>query len=435
MPSDSDPDDKLPPQGRFKRFRKLAGLSAQLGADFLANGARRMAGQDPEFLSKGAAEKIVATLGELKGAAMKLGQALSMDAELLSPEVRQVLARLQNQAPAMDYATVSQVVTRELGAPPERCFASFDPTPLAAASLGQVHRATLEDGRSVAVKVQYPGIERSLEGDLDNVGMVVRTVSSASRLMDGRAYFQELRRELLLELDYRREADLCERMAQAVALLPDLKIPGVIASHSTGKVLTLELLEGKTLKDWLLTEPSPDERYRVARQLIRAIYAPFFLTGDIHADPHPGNFMVMPDGHLGLLDFGAIKHFSAGFVAANRETVSKSFAKEPLDVVEICKRIGFTTEVPDAEARPLIEGLLHIAGRSVAADTYDFSTCQVFWDTKRYFAAHAPTFLKIRPPPEALLFFRATSGLAQNLRLIGAQGPFRKVYQELLSLE
>ena len=328
-PMSSDSDDKLPPQGRLTRLRKLAGLSAQLGADVLKSGARRLAGQDPELLSKGMAEKLVATLGDLKGAAMKFGQAVSMDPDLLTPEVRQVLARLQNQAPAMGYETVARVVREELGAPPEALFRQFDRQPLAAASLGQVHRAVLEDGRAVVVKVQYPGVADSLMGDLDNLGMVVKTVSKAAKVVDGTAYFQELREDLLLELDYRREARLCHAFVQSASRLEDLKVPDVIPERTCERVLTLELLQGQTLKDWVVTAPGAEERFRVARQLIRAIYGPFFCAGQIHADPHPGNFMVMSDGRLGLLDFGSVKSFSERFMDTNRRMFLQAVRRSP----------------------------------------------------------------------------------------------------------
>jgi predicted unusual protein kinase regulating ubiquinone biosynthesis (AarF/ABC1/UbiB family) len=430
----SDSDDKLPPQGRLNRLRKLAGLSAQLGADMLKSGAKRLAGQDPELLSKGMAEKLVATLGGLKGAAMKFGQAVSMDPDLLTPEVRQVLARLQNQAPAMSYDTVARVVRQELGAPPEALFREFDRQPLAAASLGQVHRAALEDGRAVAVKVQYPGIGDSLRGDLDNLGMVVKTVSKAAKVMDGTAYFQELREELLLELDYRREARLCQGFRQSAARLPDLKVPDVIPERTSERVLTLELLEGQTLKDWIVTAPPPEERFRVARQLIRAIYGPFFCAGEIHADPHPGNFLVMKDGRLGLLDFGSIKSFSARFVEVNRRMFLQAVRLEPLDILGLSREVGFTLDLPDEEAEPLIHEVLRIAGRPMRSHAYDFATCEINRDMKRHFARNAARFLKIRPPPEAVMFFRSTGGLAQNLRLISAQGDFRRVYQEVAGL-
>jgi predicted unusual protein kinase regulating ubiquinone biosynthesis (AarF/ABC1/UbiB family) len=430
----SDPDDKLPPQGRLTRLRKLAGLSAQLGADMLKSGAKRLAGQDPELLSKGMAEKLVATLGDLKGAAMKFGQAVSMDPDLLTPEVRQVLARLQNQAPAMSYDTVARVVRQELGAPPEALFREFDRQPLAAASLGQVHRAVLEDGRAVAVKVQYPGVGDSLKGDLDNLGLVVKTVSKTAKVMDATAYFQELREELTLELDYLREARLCQGFRQSAARFPDLKVPDVIPERTSGRVLTLELLEGQTLKDWIVTAPSPEERYRVSRQLILAIYGPFLCAGEIHADPHPGNFLVMKDGRLGLLDFGSIKSFSPRFVDANRRMFLHALKLEPMDILGLSREVGFTVELPEEEAEELIHEILRIAGRPMRSSAYDFATCEINRDMKRHFAKNATRFLKIRPPPEAIMFFRSTGGLAQNLRLISARGDFRRVYQELAAL-
>ncbi|HVG63401.1 MAG TPA: AarF/ABC1/UbiB kinase family protein [Hyalangium sp.] len=430
----SDPDDKLPPQGRLTRLRKLAGLSAQLGADVLKSGAKRLAGQDPELLSKGMAEKLVATLGDLKGAAMKFGQAVSMDPDLLTPEVRQVLARLQNQAPAMSYDTVARVVRQELGAPPEALFREFDRQPLAAASLGQVHRAVLEDGRAVAVKVQYPGVGDSLKGDLDNLGMVVKTLSKTAKVMDRTAYFQELREELLLELDYRREARLCQGFRQSTARLPDLKVPDVISERTSERVLTLELLEGQTLKDWIVTSPPPEERFRVARQLIRAIYGPFFCAGEIHADPHPGNFLVMTDGRLGLLDFGSIKSFSARFVETNRRMFLQAVRLEPLDILALSREVGCILELPDDEAEELIHEVVRIAGRPMRSHVYDFATCEISRDLKRHFVTNAARFLKIRPPPEAVMFFRSTGGLAQNLRLLSAQGDFRRVYQEVADL-
>ncbi|MCY1030580.1 AarF/ABC1/UbiB kinase family protein [Corallococcus sp. BB11-1] len=431
----SDPDDKLPPQGRLNRLRKLAGLSMHVGSEVLKTGAKHLAGSSPsELLSLGTAEKLVATLGEMKGAAMKLGQALSMDQDLLTPEVRQMLAKLQNQAPAMSYAQVSRVVKEELGAPPEELFRDFSREALAAASLGQVHKAVLHDGRKVAVKVQYPGIDASMGHDMDNLGLVVKTVSRTSKMMDGTAYFQEFRDELMLELDYRREATLAAGFAQSVAKLPDLYVPQVIVDRSARRVLTLELLEGQTLKDWVTTSPDNDARFRVARQLIRATYGPFLDAGEIHADPHPGNFMVMPDGRMGLLDFGSIKRFSPGFVAANRRMFHQALRLETLDVLGLCREVGFSVELPEQEAEALLREVLHIAGRPMRSAPYDYGTCDINRDLRNHFTRNAARFLRIKPPPEAMMFFRATGGLAQNLRMLGAHGDFRQVFLEVGAL-
>lgn len=427
-----------PARGRFTRFRKLATLSAQLSTDVLSRGVKRLAGQDGSMLSKGAAEKVVATLGELKGAAMKLGQMMSMEPDLASPEIRAVLARLQNQAPAMPFATVRRVVETELGAPPEALFAEFSVEPMAAASLGQVHRAKLADGRTVAVKVQYPGVGEALTSDFENLGTLVKTLSRSTKLLDGRAYFQELRNEMLLEVDYRREGELARAYAAAAASLPELKVPDVVADRTSTRVLTLELLEGPTLKDLLAKsatgEVANEERFRISRLLVRAIYGPFLVGGEIHADPHPGNFVVMPDGRLGVLDFGSVKRFSPTFSEACRDLLRGAVHGADFDALALMRRVGFSIELPDEEARPLLREALHITGRPLRTDAYDYARCKVTRDLKLLFGQHASKFLKLRPPAEAVMFFKAVGGLSQALRLLGATGDFRSVYGELARL-
>src|SRR5271165_846712 len=255
MPQDSGG----PPSSRFKRLSKLAGLGAALGTDVVSRGVKRLAGADPTGLSAGAAEKLVATLGDLKGAVMKLGQVASMDPDLFPPEIRAILSRLQNEAPPMAFPTVRRVVEKELGAPLQALYREFTETPLAAASLGQVHRAWLLDGREVVVKVQYPGIDRALKSDIDNLGAVVKALALTGRALDGRAYFRELSEELLHELDYRREARLATDFARASSSLSDIKVPEVVEDRTSARVLTLELLAGQTLKSFLANAPSNTE--------------------------------------------------------------------------------------------------------------------------------------------------------------------------------
>ena len=427
-------DGKAPPRGRFERFRKLATLSASLGSDVVTRGVRRLAGADPDLLGKGAAEKLVATLGDLKGAAMKLGQMASMDPDLFPPEVLKVLTRLQNEAPSMPFSLVADVFDDEFGKPPSELYASFDEKPLAAASLGQVHRATLHDGRLVAVKVQYPGIGDALKADLDNLGAIVKAFSLTSKLMDGRAYFREVAEQMAFELDYVREAELARLMGAATRLFPDLKVPDVVPELTSKRVLTLEFLPGETLKAFLAREASNDERYRVSRQLIIAINGPFLVSGLVHADPHPGNFMVMPDGRLGLMDFGAVKQFSEAFHRAHARVYAQAVRQRPLEVLHLMREVGFTIDLPDSESEPLVREILDIAGRPLKTDFYDFAQCTASVDTKKLFAKNPTRFLKIRPPPEAVMFGRSFGGLSQNLKQLGAHGNFRRVYEELVPL-
>lgn len=427
-----DPDG--PPSSRLARLRKLAGLGAYLGSDALARGVKRLAGFDPSSIGKGTAEKLVETLGDLKGAAMKLGQVASMDPDLFPPEVRAVLARLQNEAPPMPFERVAAVLEDELGGSPDELFAEFSREPMAAASLGQVHRARLRDGREVAVKVQYPGIDQALRSDIDNLGLVVRTMALTHRALDGRKYFHELAEELAHELDYSREGRLAREFARASAGLPDIVVPEIVDERTSSRVLTMEYLPGQTLKTFLTSHPDNAERLRVSGLLIRAIHGAFLVDGTVHADPHPGNFTVMPDGRLGVLDFGSVKRFSREFFEGHRDVFHCVLEQKPIDVLALVRRVGFTVDLPEEDARPLLEELLHVAGRALRTDDYDYAHDTMAPDSRKLFARHAAQFLKIRPPAEGVMFVRAFGGLQQNLRLLGARGDFRPFYLSLLPL-
>lgn len=423
-----------PPTGRLARLGKLARLSATVSTGLAARAAARMTGADPDDAQRRATERVVNTLGELKGVAMKVGQALSMDPDALPPELRNVMARLQNQASAVPYEEIARVVERELGAPPEVRFASFERTPLASASLGQVHRARLHDGQEVAVKVQYPGMVEALESDFANLGLLVNAVGRSARALDGREYYEEFRREITLETDYHREALQAARFHALLAPFPGLRVPRVVQSHSTGRVLTLELLAGQTLHHFANSAATPQARMQASTQLIQAIYGPFLAGGEIHADPHPGNFLVTPEGQLAVLDFGSIKVFSPGFVAACRAYFRKTLAGEPVDVLQAVVDAGFRVELPEAQARALLGEIQEIAGRPVKTADFDYATDTASRDLKALVARHGRDALRIRPPAEGALFARAIGGCAQNLRALKARGDFRAVYASLLPL-
>jgi len=430
-------DDDCLPAGRFARFRKLAGLTASLSADALARGVKKLSGSEPEpALSQATAERLAATLGEMKGAAMKLGQALSMDPEAFPPEARAVLSRLQNAAPPMPWATVREVVEEELGEPPASAFASFDETPLAAASLGQVHCATTHDGRAVVVKVQYPKVADALRSDLDNLGLLVKALGAHQKL-DVRKYYEEVKRELVHELDYRREARLARAYAESLRPFPDLVAPAPLDELTSGRVLTLERLEGPTLKELLQpgAEVEDATRFRVGRQLLRNTFGPFLHSGRMHVDPHPGNFLVLPDGRLGVLDFGSIKQFSPVFVDVNRAMFRLGvLGREAagVDVVDLSRKSGFDVGVPDDECASLVHAIVDTGCRPMRASEWDYSEDDTQKLMEQLFKDRFGTFLKVRPPEEAPLFFRAVGGLVQNLKLLRARGPFRESFLELL---
>lgn len=432
----ADDDHKLS-TGRLARLAKLAKMSAKLSTDVVSRGVKRIANKESteSILGAGAAEKLVATLGDLKGLAMKIGQQVSMDPELLSPEVRAVVARLQNQAPPMPWSKVYEVLTAQLGRPPEEAYAEFEETPLASASLGQVHRAVTKDGTAVAVKVQYPDIARALMADLDNLGTMVGVLATTTRMTQGKAYFSELRESMMDELDYRQEALRAHQFAEAAAGVSDIKVPRVFDELTSEKVLTLELLHGPTLKDLLhhSAQLTNEERFRVSRLLIRAIWAPFLQHGLIHSDPHPGNFILLADGTIGVLDFGAIKKLSPAWIDVNRRLFQHTMRGESWDCIQLSIECGFTFDDPEG-ARDFVATVVDIATRPPRSTDLDFKTAGISRDLRNHFLKNATRLGSIRPPKESVQFYRAVGGMTQNLENLGARGDFRSVYQELLDL-
>ncbi|MCA1826415.1 MAG: AarF/ABC1/UbiB kinase family protein [Myxococcales bacterium] len=430
-------DDDHVPSGRLKRLSRLAYLAARTTGDLIASSARRkLTGEDlPHEDLRKAGERILATLGELKGAALKLGQALAMDPDALPEEARSVVARLLSQAPQrMEPEQVVEVIRSELGKAPDELFASFSPEPMAAASLGQAHAATLADGREVVVKVQYPGVDKALENDLKNANALVQGFAlTGTKTLDGRPYYEELRKSLMRELDYEEEAAQLERYREAAVRYPELVIPEAIGDRSRRKVLTLTRLRGPQLLEFIEARHSEDERFRVARLLLFAIWGPFYFARLVHADPHPGNFLVMADGRLGVLDFGATKLLSEQFAAVYRMFLEENAAgRAHPDVGPMLKKAGFRFLMDDEEEGfEFCQKMADIVQRPILQETFDFGSDALITDVRRVFRGEPGLAIRIKPPAEALLFYRSAVGLAQDLRLLKARGPFRAVLAEV----
>jgi predicted unusual protein kinase regulating ubiquinone biosynthesis (AarF/ABC1/UbiB family) len=429
------PDDDHVQTGRLRRLSRLAYLTARTTGDLLAQQARRTLGGEASPDLRKAAERILGTLGELKGAALKLGQALAMDPDALPPEARRIVARLLSQAPQrMPFEQVAEVVRAELGHDPDELFAEFEREPLAAASLGQVHGARLRDGRDVVVKVQYPGVDRALESDLANAAILVRGLSLTGDTLDGRPYYEEVRASLLRELDYVQEAEQCRAYAKAARGYPELAVPEVVSDLSSLRVLCLTRLRGPHLLELIESSPSEEERYRVGRLLAFAIWGPFYAARRIHADPHPGNFLLLPDGRLGVVDFGATKLLSEPFAATYRSFLeANAHGKRALQVGPALERAGFRFIGDDVQAAyEFCQRLADIVERPIQTDEpYDFGADPMVQDVRRLVQSQPRLALAVKPPAEAILFYRAATGLAHDLRLLKVKGRFRPILREI----
>ncbi len=312
-----------PPTGKLARGG-VAGLAlAQAGVARIGRQARKITlGADAQAAAQ---EKFEADLGrimfralnQLKGTALKVSQLLSAHADFLPPAVRAELAKGNYQVTPLNRALVHKVFRSEFGQAPEHLFATFEPQACAAASLGQVHYASLADGTAVAVKVQYPGIGSSINSDLRMLRSMIETLGPGTGLMPPAALVDQMMAEVAdklgEELDYEHEAAQLSWFREHVTL-PGVVIPKPFLDQSSRRVLTMERIDGLHLDQWLATKPDQATRDRYGQLLLDWFFHSVFELGRVHADPHPGNFLFLPDGRLGVLDFGCTKTISPAFL-------------------------------------------------------------------------------------------------------------------------
>lgn len=425
-------DDPRIPRGRLQRLGKLAALGAKVGGGLVRAKTKDLLGGDGDPRVE-TARRMLETLGEMKGAALKLGQTISLGADSLPPEVKDVVSRMFSQAPTLPWPEIRAQLEAELGRPVHEAFASIEETPFAGASIGQVHRARLHDGAEVAVKVQYPAVAGALEEDMKNAALVVKTLKFGGSLLDGQEYFEELRRELLLELDYRREASLIDEFRGYLQRFPLLVVPHVHPEVSTAKVLVTDRLEGPTLHAYCqqIDGKPAAERFAIGQRLVEAVYGPFFFDHVIYADTHPGNFLVLPDAKLGVVDFGSVKRLSPAFWGCYHEAFSAGLQGGHPDLPTLMRRGGFTIETSDEEARRVSDEIATIVGLPLQGP-YDFGEDRMVPELLALKNRHFLALARIRPPPEAILFYRSVAGLAYNLRQLKARGDFRPFFADTL---
>jgi predicted unusual protein kinase regulating ubiquinone biosynthesis (AarF/ABC1/UbiB family) len=305
------------PRRAVTRTAKLASLPLGFAGRTALGVGKRLGGKPAEMVAAEmqarTAEQLFKVLGELKGGAMKFGQALSIFEAALPEEIagpyRATLTRLQDSAPPMPVTTVHRVLTEDLGPRWRRRFQSFDDKPSAAASIGQVHKAVWRDGRAVAVKIQYPGAAEALISDLNQVTRVGRVAAGWIPGLDIKPILEELKARMVEELDYHLEAKNQARFAKAFRNDPVFVIPAVLASSD--RVIVSEWLDGVPLSR-LIASGSQEERDLAARRYLEFLMAGPARAGLLHADPHPGNYRITEDGRFGVLDFGAVKRLPQG---------------------------------------------------------------------------------------------------------------------------
>jgi len=301
---------------RVSRGLAAMGLAARGGARYAANAPRLFAAagehrqQLRDDLALRTAQDVADTLGTMKGVLMKIGQLASYVDDGLAPSARRVLGRLQDSVPPMSPELAAGVIAAELGGPPDKVFLEWDPLPIAAASIGQVHRAITRDGRAVAVKVQYPGIAETIAADLGNVGLLRSLLRMAVPSQDVTELIAELRERIAEELDYLREADNQRLFAAYFDGHPTASVPAIIDELSTARVITSELATGARFAEML--DWPQEEKDLAAETIYRFTFRSLYELHAFNGDPHPGNYLFEPGGRVTFLDFGLVKHFTDG---------------------------------------------------------------------------------------------------------------------------
>lgn len=420
------------PRRAVSRTVKLATLPFGMAGRATLGLGKRLGGKPADAVTaevqERTAQQVFRVLGELKGGAMKFGQMLSILESAIPEDIaapyRETLTKLQDSAPPMPASTVHQVLAKDLGPEWRDYFRSFDDHQAAAASIGQVHKAVWHDGRDVAVKVQYPGAGAALRSDLAQVARLGRTVGSLIPGMDLRALVDELQERMAEELDYRLEADAQDGFAAAYRDDPDFAVPALI--EGTEHVLVSEWLEGRPLSD-IIANGTQGERDRVGLLYVRFLFSGPHRAGLLHADPHPGNYRMTPDGRLGVLDYGAVARLPDGLPISMGVLLRRALDGDVEEMMEGLRDEGFV--------RPGI--------RLLADDVYDYlapfldpAREETFrftraWMREQFARINDPrrpgytVGLKINLPPSYLLIHRVWLGGIGVLSQLDCEAPFR----------
>lgn len=422
-------DEKSGVGGRFRRYAKVTGTMGNL--------AMKIAGE--RYLGikvdrENHATELRDALGGLKGPLMKVAQILATIPEALPREYAEELANLQTDAPSMGWLFVKRRMATELGSDWQSQFAAFEKQAAAAASLGQVHRATGHDGTAYACKLQYPDMRSAVEADLRQLKLIFSLYERYDKAISTGEIHTELAERLEEELDYRREAANMRLYRLMLEGKAGANVPEPVPELSSDRLLTMTWVEGQKLKDYIAATENQDDRNAVAINMFRTWYVPFYYYGVIHGDPHPGNYTIAPDKSVNLLDYGCIRLFRPDFVAGvidlyhalrdgNDDLAVHAYEKwgfagldkEAIDILNIWARFIYTPLLED-KARPIQEMRTGNQGREVAMKVYE--------ELKRIGG--------VQPPREFVLMDRAAIGLGSVFMHLKAEVNWHQLFEGLI---
>ncbi|TXS53375.1 AarF/ABC1/UbiB kinase family protein [Streptomyces sp. uw30] len=434
------------PRKAVTRTAKLAALPLGFAGRATWGLGKRIVGESAEIvgreLQQRTAEQMFKVLGELKGGAMKFGQALSVFESALPEEIagpyRAALTKLQEAAPPMPTRTVHSVLAERLGEDWHDLFLEFEDKPSAAASIGQVHRGVWHDGREVAVKVQYPGAGEALLSDLNQLSRFARLLGPLIPGMDIKPLITELKDRVSEELDYGLEAQAQQAHADEFADDPDVVVPAVV--HQCDQVLITEWIEGIPLSE-VISDGTQEQRDRAGQLLARFLFSGPARTGLLHADPHPGNFRLLPSGpdgeddwRLGVLDFGTVDRLPGGLPTPIGDSLRMTLDGEADAVYELLCEEGFVKDSIDLDPDAVLDYLLPII-EPAQVDEFTFTRGWMRSQAGRVADPRSPAYQlakQLNLPPAYLLIHRVTLSTIGVLCQLGATVRLREELEEWL---
>ena len=414
------------PSGRLARLAKFGGLASGIAGTMLADGAKQLSqGKKPTvgdlLMTPANAIRVTEQLAQLRGAAMKVGQLLSMDAgEMLPPELADILARLRSDARHMPEVQLRAALNRRWGRGWEDRFETFDFTPMAAASIGQVHRGRTIDGRDLAIKVQYPGVRDSIDSDVDNIATLMRVSGVVPKTLDVTSILSEAKRQLHEEADYEREGRYLARFGALLADEADFRVPALHADLTRSSVLAMSHVAGVPIET--LAEASQEERDRVVTLLIQLLLRELFEFGLMQTDPNFANYLYDPDTRqIVLLDFGAARDLPPAIVEGYRSLLRAGIAADREAARQAALDIGFFAADANAERQEQAMALFDLAMEPLRRPgPFDFSETGLTTPLREQGMALAEDRSFWHVPPIDTLFLQRKFGgvylLASRLR-------------------
>lgn len=419
-----------------RRFMKLASMTASIATKTVSNSIKNLrADEDQKNTSRSQmfqeiGLQIADTLGEMKGAVMKVGQIASQYKDIFPPEVARAISKLQRQAPAMPFAEIKAQVEKELGKPINQIFKHFEEIPFAAASIGQVHKATLPSGENVVVKVQYPGVDEACESDLKQVRLALRLmgVLKIDRKLQEQL-FKEIQESLDNELNYQIEAQNLD-VARTFHESLDSKIiiPRVFKDFSSRHILTLSLEQGESIET--ASTWSQETRNELGRRLFKAIGREIFYLKRFHCDPHPGNFAFREDGSVIVYDYGGVKTLSADVIANFKQLIN---AARESNIAEMEQKLDDLHSLTELGKFPevLYQEWLEVLMRPLTTQ-YDFAENSAHHDGVELVKRSLKYWDVFKPSPDTLMVNRTVSGQYWNLIHLKVNDNLTDVFDELV---